>query len=145
MTLWHVHYQTTDGEIIGYENCDPPSKQPGCSILSVETDENPTGCFNNALYKVDIQNLAIIAKTDAEKGKKKIPSDMDIRGLIAMELAKTDTFMILDRPMNDSVREAWKDYRQTLRDLSKIVDINERIAAWPIRPDGIDAIPTFRG
>lgn len=144
MTTWHVHYRAADGEIVGYENCEPPSSQPDCLILSVDTEDEPGSCFNGVIYKVDLDIREIVEKTDAEKQSKKLPSNLDTRAAIASELERTDSYMVPDRPLSDVDRAAWKTYRQSLRDLSKITDTRDRIKAWPIRPDGIDAASALK-
>lgn len=145
MIVWHVHYRVADGEIVGYENCEPPSSQPDCLVLSIETEEEPAACFNGAAYKVDIKDgPAIVAKTDAEKLTESQPSDIDTRGAIAAELARTDAYMVPDRPLSDDARAAWSAYRRSLRDLSKITDVAQRMTAWPLRPDGVDIVAVWK-
>lgn len=57
-----------------------------------------------------------------------------------MELIATDQYAVADRPD----RSAWMPYRQSLRDLGKYETAAEMINAWPIRPDGYDAIAAMR-
>ena len=48
------------------------------------------------------------------------------------ELAKTDWRAVKDRTM----RQAWKDYRQSLRDLPQdYEDANDAADNWPVMPD----------
>ena len=84
--------------------------------------------------KIDVASLAVVARTTDE-----MLDDLrrDITAAIAAELDATDRYMVPDRPLTEQQREAWKAYRQALRELKG--DAAAMVAAWPFRPDGSDA------
>jgi hypothetical protein len=63
------------------------------------------------------------------------------------ELMLTDSFVTQpdDRPGASATRDLWLPYRQALRDLGAHSNTADMLAAWPIRPDGIDPISHLRG
>ncbi|MDQ2083090.1 phage tail assembly chaperone [Xanthobacteraceae bacterium Astr-EGSB] len=72
------------------------------------------------------------------------PTVIEVKIARNQDLAATDVMMVTDRPMSDDLRTAWRTYRQTLRDLGAIDTASEMISAWPLRPDGRDAIIALR-
>lgn len=47
-------------------------------------------------------------------------------------LTDSDKYMLSDYPVTEEQRESWKTYRQALRDLPEICDINNPV--WPEQP-----------
>ncbi|WP_371378955.1 tail fiber assembly protein [Sporomusa aerivorans] len=48
-------------------------------------------------------------------------------------LSETDKYMLSDYPITDVEREAWKAYRQALRDMPETCDTDNPI--WPVKPE----------
>lgn len=61
----------------------------------------------------------------------------DMRWTRDAELVRTDRYMLLDSPVanNPAQLQAWKDYRQALRNMPDAVADPTKIV-WPIAPDG---------
>ena len=55
----------------------------------------------------------------------------EIRAMRDQELEATDWRAVKDRTMS----QAWKDYRQALRDLGGFDTANDAADAWPVMPD----------
>jgi len=55
----------------------------------------------------------------------------EIRNARDLELAETDWRAVKDRTMS----QAWKDYRQALRDLGGFDSANDAADAWPTPPE----------
>ncbi|MDQ2084760.1 phage tail assembly chaperone [Xanthobacteraceae bacterium Astr-EGSB] len=75
------------------------------------------------------------------------PSIMEVKAKRNEELAATDGVMAYppDRPqLSAEALEAWRAYRQALRDLGALASAADMIAAWPLRPGGRDAIQVLR-
>jgi uncharacterized protein YhaN len=49
-------------------------------------------------------------------------------------LAECDWTMTLDAPLSDEKRQAWKKYRQKLRDITKTVTQHHQKIVWPTPP-----------
>jgi hypothetical protein len=142
MTL-HIHYRASDGEIFGWENTDVPHEQIGLEIKSLDDIQVIP---NRTLHKIDPITLDLIDKTEEERAIALLPpavTEAEINTAIRTELSATDAFMMPDRPISDSVRLAWREYRQMLRDLSKLAPAS-RVQAWSVRPDGRDAAANLR-
>jgi hypothetical protein len=50
-------------------------------------------------------------------------------------LAETDKYMLSDYPITDTVRVAWKTYRQLLRDFPSVCDVDNPV--WPVKPEEV--------
>ena len=87
-----------------------------------------------------VVNGVLTERTDEEKKVALIPTPFEVKAAIYSELCSTDEMIVSDRP---SLVD-WKPYRQTLRDLSKLAGPVEMVTAWPVRPDGVDAISELR-
>jgi YHS domain-containing protein len=72
------------------------------------------------------------------------PTLWQVKAARDAELAATDAYMMPDRPMTDWAHEEWRAYRQKLRDLGSLSTADAMVAAWPVRPDGRDAIADMR-
>lgn len=135
MNQIHIHYNPTDGEIVGFENTLNPTKQPGCEIATVEVPNGEHIIPDRKIHKIDLKTLNLIYKSpDERESVDSILTEAFVTQKIAAELQNTDQYMMPDRPLSKEVRESWVVYRQALRDLSKL-PAPERLAAWPTRPN----------
>jgi hypothetical protein len=139
MAQWNVHFDSA-GEIKQIDNSPAPEKIRDLDHISIESDTAPS--IHSLTHKVS--NGDLIEKTDAEKAVALLPTLFDVKAAIYAELCATDALMLPDRPLTEVARTAWSTYRQTLRDLSKLPGVPEMTAAWPIRPDGVDAVLRWR-
>lgn len=135
----NIHARLSDGEIVGYGNAEV-APADGCAVFTF-----PTHCIPKPdLHKIDVEYGALIDKTPDEQALALLPSDSELRAAIYQELNHSDQFTVPDRPMPAEQRAAWPIYRQALRDLSKLPTSSAMVKAWPLRPDGADAIPHLR-
>jgi hypothetical protein len=141
----HLHYRTSDGEIVGHENTEVPVPQSGCDLLSVEIDHGQPLHIDPAAMK--IANGVLVEKSAAEKTVALAPTATDVSRVVIVQLQATDAWMMPDRPVSDDDRAQWVAYRKGLRELSKgdpAPSPAAMIAAFPERPDGFDAIGHLR-
>jgi hypothetical protein len=85
-----------------------------------------------------------------------LPAEYEVRAARYAELVATDwtdsaRHLLETNKIPDGqtaaphkVRANWEMYRQKLRDLGAISNPVEMIEAWPLRPDGTDAISHLR-
>jgi hypothetical protein len=153
MSVVHIHWRESDGEIVIVETGTVPASRPGLVLTTVEAGD---GCHiipSPVLHKMDRDTHELVDKTLEERVLASLPLPMEVHGAIYGELKATDGRAAADRPLADEVRASWTVYRQALRDLSKPHDADlptqrptvvEIIRAWPMRPDGTDPIPNIR-
>lgn len=137
----HIHYRPSDGEILAWETSEVPGNADGCERLVVE---DHAGGIDPKKQKIDVASLALVDKTEEENRSALVPTEHAVKSAIFRELQHTDSFVLLDRPMDDELKTRWRSYRQTLRDLSKLETPLAMIEAWPTRPDGSDAVKQLR-
>ena len=134
---YFIHYNPDDGEIIGWGNgFDPvPIEDMAVAMFDQPVEPDPTS------QKID--GDAVIEKTAEEKRQARLPTLRDVQMAIFQELQRTDAFMLADRPV--AARDAWADYRQMLRDLSKRFEQPaDMVNGWELPPDGADPITALR-
>lgn len=145
MSRLNIHYSALTGRIIAWDSAHRPDNETRShldGLCIVKVDGYPTIDF--ARHKIDLKTLKLIEMSDAEKANARLPSDIEVRCAIEAELSRTDSFAVPDRPLTDNERGAWKVYRQVLRELSQMAPPAQMVKAWPIRPDGADAISDLR-
>lgn len=133
----HVHYVTATGEIVGHENTVNPVGLAGCKILLVETSPD------HKTQKVDLLTLMVVDKTLDEQALANIPSVNDITFARWRDMAAFDWIDTAPH-LDAATRSKWQTYRQSLRDITKYGDAIAMVNAWPLRPDGTDAIAHLR-
>jgi hypothetical protein len=139
MNNFYIHYRANDGEILGHELTTVPSKLDGLERVHVEpVHPDPK------LHKVDTTTFQVVDKTESERTFALIPTDNEVKSAIFYELRATDSEIVSDRPTAGDTVQAWKTYRQVLRDLSKLATPAAMIQAWPTRPDGTDVASILR-
>lgn len=148
--ILHLLYRTETGAIFAIETS--PSTALPSDIGSISVPDQgviPT----SRTHRIDVTATphSLVELTEAERLDANRPNNVEVTIGVARELAVTDQFMAPDRPMSEDQRAAWTAYRQALRDLSKSDPVRGRVRTtvemiqdWPIRPDGADAIQSFR-
>lgn len=143
----NIHYHRVTGQIMMVDVHSVPRLKSHWSDHFVTFVAAEDGCaitIDAKSQKIDVLTGELIDKAHDEQAHALLPDALAVAHAIAYELQHTDGYAVPDRPMNDAKRASWKTYRQTLRDLSKLSTPVERVAAWPLRPDGSDAIPALR-
>lgn len=102
--------------------------------------------INAKTQKIDVLTHELIDKEWDEQAHAHIPSVLEIKHYIALELLHTDSYEMPSRQrrMREVLAKAWIDYREILRDLSKLETSQAMIETWPNRPNGENAIPRLR-
>lgn len=142
MSRFFVHYKPDNGEILGHEITEHPGEKAGCERVELNCVSRT---LDPRLYRIDPKTFMLVEKTTEERRLSLLPSLREVQEQIFYELRGTDGEVVADRPMPDERRNAWQSYRQTLRDLSKLATPVDMVRAWPVRPDGADAIMELRG
>jgi hypothetical protein len=122
----HAH----DGVYIGHHRCDevthPDQWRVDLASLQMAGDHNfYVGTF--------VRNEPTVTVEDVKSAR-------------MLELDATDDYINWphDRPGAEEMRARWTPYRQSLRDLGRFTTVNEMLAAWPLRPDDLDAVAHLR-
>lgn len=132
MNSTRVYYETATGRIIGHDmNSSVASMIEGHDHLEIGNAPAP----HYKRHVVDIETLTIRQLTPKEQLDLQRPTELEIRSARYHELKETDW---------RETRQDWAAYRQTLRDITKAGETGAMIAAWPLRPDGSDAISGLR-
>lgn len=91
--------------------------------------------FDHVNFKV--VNGRVRELTPKQKRERFAPTMDDVRSVIAGCLAQSDRTQVPDFPISDAAREAWRAWRQALRDLSKQHSTAAAmIRAFPLDPNG---------
>jgi len=134
----NIHWDPNTGEIHGWDNSHEPTIFPGLNLLVLDVKDPPDPKL------VKIANGEFVPKSAEEIRVASLPHEAEVLHSIWNELSVTDQYMESDRNISNEKKAEWAQYRQALRDLSKLEGVEARIKAWPIRPDGKDAIPRLR-
>lgn len=134
-----VHYHKQTGRIGAWGSGDSEASHLPDHEM-VRLDDTPL--IDARTHRIEIATGALIEISQAEIAIEGAPRLIEIEALVRGALAASDEFMMPDRVVPD--REAWVTYRQALRDLSDQPDAAAMVDAWPVRPDGIDAIAGLR-
>lgn len=139
---YYVRYRAEDGEIFGWGNTFGDVEPMGLEVAYL--DKPWAG--DNLNFKIDVATKKIKEKNAEEKRQSLLPKDREVEEAVFKELCGTDSMVIPDRPMDQATRKQWTDYRQALRDLSKIPNANaaDRVKAWPARPDGAEVVKDLK-
>jgi hypothetical protein len=140
--MMYLHYDPASGAIVGWETgSSDPAGVNGSAVLALELERPP----DPLLYRVDTESLAIVEMSAAEQAAASMPTTDEIKRAIFAALAASDHFMLPDRDDIAPQRlAAWIAYRKRLRNLRNLADAAAMINAWPIDPDGNDAIAHLR-
>jgi hypothetical protein len=133
MNNFRVFYNPATGKVNGWEFSNTPTTREGQDYIDLE---EPFEGLSHMKHKV--VDGAVVEMTDEEKYAAQLPSEHEVKVTIFQELNATDSMFAPGRLTNEQ-SDAWTEYRQKLRDLSKQgLSHIEQINAWPDRPDGID-------
>jgi hypothetical protein len=136
-----IHYRPDDGEILGYGNSYDPQPIEGMAIAFFAEAVQP----DSTTQKIDPATGELIDKTPAEARAALMPTLRDVQVAAFRELRRTDLFMLSDYPVDEAAREAWKNYRKSLRDMSKHSrDAADMIKTCDTAPDGTDPFSELR-
>ena|SRR6202790_4215942 len=127
-----VYYKPGTGEITGHDSGnDQPFEHPDHVWVEMETDIHP----HPKMHIIDVATKTIRDMTDAEKVTANLPTEFQVRHARYLELKEFDW---------RENHPGWKEHRQALRDITKAGDAIAMVKAWPLRPDGTDAISHLR-
>lgn len=139
MTIMHIHFSETTGNIVAWgdgEGSDP--YLPGHAVIEIEKRD-----IDHKIHKVDPATRQVVDKT---RDDLEAMFSIEIVRAVERELDFTDQFADppSDRPRKGPFAFDWGPYREELRRLSKLKSVATMIAAWPLRPSGIDAVKSLR-
>jgi Phage tail assembly chaperone protein len=146
----NFHFHPGTGEITSWDNSNsaqsPTSHFSGHVVAKIEFKGQHSD-IDPRKQKIDVLSrpLRVVDKTPTEKAMAMLPTLHEVKCVIARDLEATDSYAVPDRPMSEEQRIDWKTYRQSLRYLSKLATPVDMVKAWPVRPDGADAIAELRG
>jgi len=140
----NIHYHKMTGEIILWDSSSRPAGSTESHFADHVVALIETDSVDPKSQK--IANGRLVEKTREETALAFLPNEHEVKHAIAYELHHTDGFVSppSDRPLKGHLALDWKPYRQALRDLSKLKGQAEMVRAWPLRPDGTDAITPLR-
>jgi hypothetical protein len=136
--MFAIHYHKQTGELRQWGDDDGATESvfgPDYEIILFDEWQ----MIDALRDRIDVAKLTIVRRTRAERAE---VMRLAVTNAMADELAATDKFMMQDRPMPTEQREAWRAYRQAVRDLSGSVE--HILTTWPKRPDGVDAMYFLR-
>jgi hypothetical protein len=141
-----VHFDPNSGAIAQITTGGQPFAREGLSAAIVPDDEAPD--LAGKSYAVDLASLRAGADGWDLCSLIELPpppvSVEEVKAARDAELRATDEYIVWDRPMASELRDAWRAYRQALRDLGAAATAAEMLKAWPIRPDGRDTAAMLR-
>lgn len=134
-----VHYHKDTGAIGAWGSADSTeSHLPDHLIARLED----TTQIDPRTHRIDVATGGLVEKSASDIAQENAPRLFEIESIVRGALAASDEYMMPDRTVSNL--DAWIIYRQALRDLSDRPDAAAMIDAWPVRPDGIDAIAGLR-
>lgn len=144
----NVYYRPADGEIHSWDNGLPVEK-PGLSVTRILLPDGHSFSPDVAVHRVDPETGDLVDKTPLEREIVARPTIDEIRAARLAALSVSDAMMLSDRDLSENAFAAWRDYRKALRDLTKDASGRARTAmemfdAFPVAPDGTDAVWLFR-
>lgn len=155
MNYVHVHYDPSrngaivswlSGAVLHDYSISNESHLRGCLVTPVEIADGCRVDINPKTQRIDVDTLELVSKADDEIAHAMLPDLFEVKSAILRELEFTDKYASppSDMPLKGAFTIDWLPYRQSLRDLSKLSSPVEMVKAWPMRPDGTDAIAPLR-
>jgi hypothetical protein len=137
-----AHFNLSDGRIVQV-NAGTVFDRRGYGVLLLDQDSN---------IKAGVVDLSSLLPTSDGLFTGSVIAEIELATIAVVkqlrdsELAGTDWYVSLpaDRPGAEDMRARWTPYRQALRDLGQFAIVNDMLAAWPLRPDGLDAVAHLR-
>ena len=152
MNRIRVHYNPDTGRIIAWDNSLVGEALMGGRIVIFEVPEGHDLKIDPTAHRVNLETLDLEDMSDAEIAAARAPQEWEVKQVVWQDLADTESLAATtDRYVPD--RDAWKAYRQALRDVSKpqLPEPDaprpspiEMLNAFPVRPDGRDAAALLR-
>ena len=137
-----AHYDRTSGQIVQVNQASQPFEREGYGVAIVTEPAVLAAPHRILLHTVQMGEFGWdYASVEYTPTPLSVP---DVKGMRDAELTATDTMMIPDRPLTDADRQAWRVYRQALRDLGSIQGAADMVKGWPKRPDGGDPVLHLR-
>lgn len=136
-----VHYDGKTGKIWQINKARRPHERAGMKVACVHPSKEPDLADTSKQYFVDVSSVEMgengwdyctILARDAEIDLS------DIQNIRYEELRLTDPYMLEDFPITPEEKQAWRAYRQAIRDMGELPNARAMLAAWPDRPDGND-------
>lgn len=122
------------------QSLSEPVPTPGSGVIASDKGAG----FDHVNFKV--VNGQVRELTDKQKRERFAPTVEEVGSVIAGCLMQSDVTQVPDFPISDADRQAWRLYRQALRDLSKqYKTAAAMIRAFPLDPNGVDHASMLRG
>lgn len=125
-----IHYHRVTGEIRNWGHDDGAEESFAGSDYVLARFEGHFD-LDPERQKMDVATGKVVNKSEQEVIAWFLPI---VKMAIFNELCATDQYMTPDRPLTEEVLDAWRTYRQTLRDLKG--DAKEMLSTWPRNPVG---------
>jgi hypothetical protein len=136
-----IHYNPATGEILGWGNSFDVTPIESMAVAYFNEPVHP----DPATQAIDPDTGELVDKTPEAARAARMPTVRDVQVAIYRELVRTDVFVLPDYPIDNGAHDAWKEYRQMLRDLSKhFRDATGMIEACDTAPDGADPMNALR-
>jgi hypothetical protein len=131
MNQW-LFYDLNTGLCNGWaQSLIEPVPPPGSGVIASDKGAG----FDHVNFKV--VNGRVRELTEKQKRQRFAPTIGEVKGIIAGCLAQSDRTQVPDFPISDEARQAWRVWRQELRDLSKRHETAAAmIRAFPADPNG---------
>lgn len=157
MEMYNKHYITVDAEnrvVGGFSDAFRQSTEDAICIneqggyqfrLFSDGEENPQLFdydYMIPLYMWDGTQVVARPAEDIEADRQKamLPTEAEIRAQRDRLLTETDWTQVLDAPISTACREAFRAYRQQLRDVTAQEGFPTNVV-WPIAPEVVKAMP----
>lgn len=157
MEMYNKHYITVDAENRITNGFSDAFRQPAETDICINEqggyqfrlfpggEENPSlfdwdGMI--PLYKWDggYVKLRTEEEIEAERALASLPTADEVRAQRDKLLAETDWTQVLDAPISAESREAFRVYRQALRDITEQAGFPADVV-WPEMPEAVKAAP----
>lgn len=133
----NVYFDPSTGKIVGHDTSLVASCWAGVEAL--ECSDTP----DHKRQKVDLATRTVVAMTPDEVLAADAPEEVETLHARRAELAAFDWTDAAPH-LSDETRAGWQAYRQALRDITLAGNSVAMVRAWPLRPDGTDAVARLR-
>lgn len=152
MMNFNVYYHPVTGEIDSYDNGSGlnPNKAH-LAVTKISAPEGNMALINPLVHKIDVVSEDLVDKTPMERLYTPCVGAPEVVFAVQKELERTDSLASppADRVVDPEEVEAYRVYRQALRDISKPVEgvvrsPDQQVRDWPTEPKGFDAVSHLR-
>ena len=136
-------YHPETGEYMGIAKAWESPLEPGVYHIpanATEVEPPEADEEHQAIWNGEAWDVVEFPKPEPEEPKQPTHEELleMIRSIRNIKLAECDWTQLPDAPLNDEQKQAWQAYRQALRDLPQVIDM-ESISSlddvvWPIKP-----------